>query len=207
MGPSGSGKTSLVNLLLRFYSPDSGRFTVNSKSADSFTVKSIRDRIAYIPQEEYLFNDTIRNNLALGRPLSEKELNSALKQAQAYDFVHLLKQGLDTIIGEKGSTLSGGERQRIILARALLKQPDLYIFDEAFTALDAAASVSIRDILPGYLEGKTALIISHQFSILELTERVIVLDKGRIVQDGTFDTLRNTEGVFHCLYNLQIIKN
>jgi ABC-type multidrug transport system fused ATPase/permease subunit len=207
VGPSGGGKTSLVHLLLRFYNPTGGHLSINNKDIESYTIKSIRKIIAYMPQEEFLFNDTVRNNITLGRDISANEIERALHIASADEFVYSLKDGLDTIIGERGVTLSGGQRQRIALCRVFLKQPEVFIFDEAFSALDSESETLIFNSLPEIIGGRTAIIIAHRFSFLNLVSRILVFSNGICVEDGSFNELTKKAGLFSKLYSIQRLEN
>jgi subfamily B ATP-binding cassette protein MsbA len=203
VGSSGSGKTSLANLILRFYQPTAGDILVNGKNIPAYTMQSLRSRIAYMPQEEFLFNDTVKNNITLGREYSRAEIDTALKAAYAYDFVYNLADGMDTVIGERGVTLSGGQRQRLSLARVFLKKPDLFIFDEAFSALDTESEALIFKALQGIVKEAAALFIAHRFSFLQLTDRILVFSDGRLIEDGTLDNLVKDTGLFSRLFSLQ----
>jgi ABC-type multidrug transport system fused ATPase/permease subunit len=203
VGASGGGKTSLVNLLLRFYNPTAGEVLINDRPIETFTTRSLRTKIAYMPQEEFLFNDTVRANLTLGRSYGEAELEQALRVAHALDFVRGLEAGLETVIGERGVTLSGGERQRLALSRLFLKNPDLFVFDEAFSALDAASEQLVLDALDRIIARRTVILIAHRFTFLQLVDRILVFDQGRLAEDGTFDVLLNKGGIFSRLYASQ----
>lgn len=203
VGTSGGGKTSLVNLLLRFHTPSGGELLLNNQRIDTFTLKSIRERIAYVPQDVFLFNDTIKNNLCLGREYRAAEIESALLRSHSKSFVTAMKRGLDSVIGERGVTLSGGQRQRLCLARALLKKPDVFIFDEAFSALDSESDAVIQEMLKDSIKDATAIIIAHRFSFLELVDRILVVSEGRVVEDGSFAVLMKKEGLFYTLYKAQ----
>lgn len=203
VGPSGGGKTSLINLLLRFYKPTSGGILLNGENLEQFTIASLRQNISYMPQEEYLFNDTIRANLALGRDYSDRDLQDALERSYAWEFVKVLDKGLNTVIGERGATLSGGQRQRLALARVFLKKPQLFIFDEAFSALDAQSEQLIFKALKSLLKETTAIIIAHRFSFLHLVNRILVFSEGHLIEDGTISELRDHEGLFARLFLMQ----
>ncbi|MBN1696658.1 MAG: ABC transporter ATP-binding protein [Spirochaetales bacterium] len=202
VGPSGGGKTSLVNLLLRFYHPTEGVIRLNDREIDAYTINSVRRTIAYMPQEEFLFNDTVRNNITLGREYPDEAIEKALEVASAFEFVRSLREGLDTVIGERGVTLSGGQRQRLALSRIFLKQPDMFVFDEAFSALDSESETLIFNALPRIIGDRTAIIIAHRFSFLNLVERILVFANGKCVEDGSFDELVNKDGLFSKLYTI-----
>ncbi|MGA1840704.1 MAG: ABC transporter ATP-binding protein [bacterium] len=203
VGPSGGGKTSLIHLILRFYNPSEGMVFLNDLIIDAYKIRSIRERIAYVPQDVFLFNDTIRNNITFGKEFSEQDVENAIKFAHLDELISTMEQGLESVIGERGVTLSGGQRQRLALARIFLKKPDLFIFDEAFSALDSKSESLIQESLKEIIKGRTAIIIAHRFSFLELVDRILVISEGRLVEDGQFDELLKRKGLFYKLYETQ----
>ncbi len=203
VGPSGGGKTSLIHLILRFYNSSEGTVFINDLPIDAYKIKSIREKIAYVPQEIFLFNDTIRNNITLGREFSHQEIENSIRFAHLEELVLSMEYGLDSIIGERGVTLSGGQRQRLALARIFLKKPDMFIFDEAFSALDSKSESLIQQALKEIIKGCTAIIIAHRFSFLELVDRILVISEGSLVEDGHFDELLKRKGLFYKLYEMQ----
>ncbi|MEO1998344.1 MAG: ATP-binding cassette domain-containing protein [Planctomycetaceae bacterium] len=190
VGPSGAGKSTLVDLLLTTIQPSQGSVQVDDKLLDESQFAAWRAMIGYVPQETWLFHGSIRDNLLWSRPgASAFEINEALASAAAFDFVHNLPEGIDTIVGDRGVRLSGGERQRIALARALLRKPSLLILDEATSALDAENQQQIKDAVQK-LRGKlTVVTVAHRLSTIQDADQIVVLDAGRIVETGTFEEL------------------
>lgn len=204
VGPSGSGKTSLVNLIPRFYDPTKGVVRINGIDIREYGLKSLRDQIGIVTQETILFNTTIMENIAYGRPkASLEEVKEVAKAAFADEFIHQLSQGYGTIIGEKGSTLSGGQRQRLSIARALLKNPPILILDEATSQLDTESEREVQKAIDLLMEGRTVFVIAHRLSTVQAADRIIVLEAGRIVQEGNHVSLLRESGSYKRLYELQ----
>ena len=190
VGPSGSGKSTLSLLLPRFYDPDAGTVRVGGRDVRGLTYDSLRAAIGLVPEDSFLFSDTVANNLALGRPdATDEQIRAAARAARADAFVEELPEGYDTVIGEQGMTLSGGQRQRLALARAILTDPRLLILDDATSAVDARVEHEIHEALRSVMCGRTTLLIAHRASTLRLADRIAVLDDGRLVDVGTHEQL------------------
>ena len=204
VGSSGSGKTTLANLLPRFYDPTAGRVLIDGIDIQSFTLASLRAQIGIVSQEVVLFDDTVLNNIAFGRPhATEAEIVQAAKLAYAHDFVERLPQGYRTMVGEKGVKLSGGERQRLAIARAILRDPPLLILDEATSALDTESERVVQLALSNLMEHRTTLVIAHRLSTIQRADRIVVLDRGAIVEIGTHEDLLIRGGHYKRLHAMQ----
>ncbi len=204
VGASGAGKTTLVSLLLRQHNLDAGVISVDGQDISTVTQQSLRSQIALVPQEPLLFHRSIRENIAYGNPTaSDEELFAAAKKAQAHDFIMSLPDGYETLVGERGVKLSGGQKQRVAIARALLKDARILILDEATSALDSESEVAIQRALESLMEGRTVMAIAHRLSTLRKMDRIIVLEGGQIVEDGTHESLSRAGGVYQRLWEHQ----
>ena len=205
VGASGSGKTMLTKLLLRFADIDSGKITIDGQDISEVTQASLRAKIAYVPQEPLLFHRSVRENIAYGRPdATDAEIEEAAKKAGAYDFIVGLKDGFDTMVGERGIKLSGGQRQRVAIARAILKDAPILVLDEATSALDSESEALIQKSLETLMENRTSIVIAHRLSTIAKLDRIIVLKDGKIVEDGSHDELINKKrGVYAKLWARQ----
>jgi subfamily B ATP-binding cassette protein MsbA len=204
VGSSGSGKTTLANLLPRFYDPTAGRVLIDGVDIQSFTLASLRAQIGIVSQDVVLFDDTVLNNIAFGKPhATEAEIVQAAKLAYAHEFVERLPQGYQTMVGEKGVKLSGGERQRLAIARAILRDPPLLILDEATSALDTESERVVQLALSNLMEHRTTLVIAHRLSTIQRADRIVVLHRGAIVEIGTHDELLIQGGHYKRLHALQ----
>jgi subfamily B ATP-binding cassette protein MsbA len=205
VGGSGGGKTTLVNLLPRFYAPDAGRILLDGHDIQSLTLESLRAKVALVSQDVVLFNDTVRANIAYGRMgrASEAEVIAAAEAAHAMQFIRETPDGLQTLIGENGLRLSGGQRQRLAIARALLKDAPVLILDEATSALDTESERLVQAALETLMRGRTTIVIAHRLSTIERADRIVVLERGRIVEAGNHAALLAREGVYAKLYRLQ----
>ena len=204
VGPSGGGKTTLVNLIPRFFEVGSGRILVDGHDLRKVTLSSLRSQIAIVEQQTVLFNDTIRNNIAYGDvERSGEEIIAAAQAAYAYNFIRDLPLGFDTVIGESGARLSGGQRQRLAIARALLKNAPILILDEATSALDTESEHEVQKALENLMANRTTFVIAHRLSTIKNADRIIVMQDGRIVEEGDHQTLLVRDGFYHHLYGLQ----
>jgi subfamily B ATP-binding cassette protein MsbA len=204
VGSSGSGKTSLANLLPRFYHPTSGEILMDGKNIRQVRLDSLRRQIGIVSQETFLFDDTVRNNIAYGLENPDPaKITEAAKAAYAHSFITKMPQGYDTQIGERGVKLSGGERQRLAIARALLKNPPILVLDEATSSLDTESEYMVQQALANLMKGRTTFVIAHRLSTVQNANRIIVIDQGRIVETGRHEELLKTNGVYHRLYQMQ----
>ncbi len=204
VGPSGVGKTTLVNLLGRFYDVSQGRIIFDGDDIRDISVKSLRAKIGIVTQEMFLFNDTVRANIAYGNIQAPAEnIVEAARAAGAEEFIQNLPQGYDTVIGDRGFKLSGGEKQRLAIARALLKNPPILILDEATSQLDSQSEVLVQQALQTLMQGRTVFVIAHRLSTLRGAHKIVVLDKRRITQSGTHEELMRKGGLYKELYQLQ----
>lgn len=204
VGRSGAGKTTLVKLLLRHYDLTGGVIAIDGQNIASVTQESLRHSIGIVPQESVLFHRTIRENIAYGKiGASDEEVEEAAKLAQAHDFIMTLPSGYDTLVGERGVKLSGGQRQRVAIARALLKNAPVLLLDEATSALDSESEGEIQKALHTLMEGKTVIAIAHRLSTLKEMDRIIVLDQGKIIEDGSHTKLIRKGGVYAELWKHQ----
>ena len=209
VGASGSGKTTLANLVPRFYSPGSGRITLDGHDLADLTLSSLRANIALVSQEVVLFNDTVAANIAYGqmRAVPEAEIIAAARAAHAMEFIQDMPQGLHTLVGERGVKLSGGQRQRIAIARAILKNAPILILDEATSALDSESERHVQAALETLMHGRTSLVIAHRLSTIEKADRIVVLQKGEIAEIGTHHELLKQNGVYAQLHHIQFAMN
>lgn len=204
VGLSGAGKTTIINLLSRFYDPNSGRITIDGIDIRQVKLESLRSQIGLMTQELILFNDTVRSNIAYGlEDFNLDKIIKAAKAAKAHEFIMELPEGYDTIIGERGSLLSSGQRQRLAIARALLKDPPIFIFDEATSALDSESERLIQIALANVMKNRTVFVIAHRLSTIRNANKILVVDRGRIVELGTHQELCRKNGIYKKLYDLQ----
>jgi len=206
VGSSGSGKSTIANLLLRFYTPDKGEILLDGIDINTLDLTSLRQQIAYVPQEVILFAGTIAENIAYGKVgASQEEIESAAKKANAFDFINTFPDTWHTMVGERGIQLSGGQRQRIAIARAVLKNPAILILDEATSSLDSESEQLVQDALDKLMIGRTSIVIAHRLSTIKDADKIVVLHQGEIVEEGTHHELVNLENGFYVkLSKLQI---
>lgn len=204
VGHSGAGKSTIVGLLLGFYEPLAGTIAMNGQTTAEYGPRVIRERSSYVPQDTSLFNRTVRENVAYAKPgATDEEIIDALTKAQAMEFVGKLPDGLDSVIGERGVKLSGGQRQRIAIARAILQDAPLLILDEATSALDSVSEQAIQKALFELMQHRTAIVIAHRLSTLRNMDRIVVIDEGKIVEQGTHDQLVHKRGIYADLWKRQ----
>ncbi|MBI4800646.1 MAG: lipid A export permease/ATP-binding protein MsbA [Desulfarculus sp.] len=204
VGTSGGGKTTLVNLLPRFYEVNEGAVLIDGVDIRDCTIHSLRSQIAVVTQQTILFNDTVRNNIAYGRPeASQEEIIEAARAAYALDFIERLPQGFDTVIGEGGVLLSGGERQRLSIARAILADRPILILDEATSSLDTESELYVQKALENLMRGRTTLVIAHRLSTIQRADRILVMSEGGIVEEGRHEDLLALGGVYSRLHRMQ----
>lgn len=204
VGPSGAGKSTLVNLIPRFFDVNQGRILIDGHDLRDVTIESLRRQIGKVTQETVLFNDTVRNNIAYGRPdVALARVEDAARMALAHDFIEQLPDGYNTVIGEKGARLSGGEKQRIAIARAILKNAPILILDEATSSLDVESEMFVQAALANLMQGRTVFVIAHRLSTVRRATRIAVIERGRITEIGTHDELMRNSGTYQRLYNLQ----
>jgi len=204
VGPSGSGKTSLIKLVPRFYDPTEGWIEIDGHDLREVTLHSLRRQIGMVPQETVLFTGTIRDNIAYGRlDATQEQIEEAAQAANAHDFIMGLPHGYDTQVGERGVKLSGGQRQRLAIARTLLKDPRLLILDEATSSLDTESEIQVQEALERLMAGRTTVVIAHRLSTVRNAHRIVVLNEGRIVEEGSHAQLIQAGGLYQRLYQMQ----
>jgi ABC-type multidrug transport system fused ATPase/permease subunit len=205
VGPSGAGKTSIANLICRFYDPVQGKITLDGRDLRRIKLSSLRQQVAVVLQDSFLFNNTVLENLLYGKPNATKEeIIQAARAANAHDFIMQLPEDYETEIGERGVKLSGGQKQRLALARAILADPSVLILDEATSSVDAEAEFLIQQALERVLKGRTSLVIAHRLSTVRNADNIIVLDQGRIVESGKHNDLMQRGGLYNQLYQRQM---
>lgn len=201
VGPSGAGKTTIANLIPRFYDPKMGRITLDGHDIRDVTLKSLREQIGIVPQEPVLFGTTVLQNIAYGRlEASRAEIEEAARGANAHQFIEKLPDGYETLVGERGVKLSGGQRQRIAIARAILRNPRILILDEATSSLDNESESLVQEALDRLMKDRTTIVIAHRLTTIEKANKIVVMDKGELVEEGTHADLIEREGLYYRLY-------
>jgi len=205
IGTTGSGKSTIANLMLRLYDTSSGKIKLDGTSIEKLNISSMRNQMGYVPQDVFLFSDTIANNIAFGgKNISKEKIHKAAKDADLYDNVIDFAEGFETMLGERGITLSGGQKQRASIARAIVRDPKILILDDALSAVDTNTENTILNSLAELMKGRTTVIISHRVSSAKLADKIIVLDDGEIIESGTNESLLAKKGVYSDLYEKQL---
>ena len=208
VGPSGAGKSTVASLLPRFYDCDAGTIRIDGTDIRHVTLDSLRNQVGIVPQETILFNGSVYDNILYGRlDATKEEIEAAAKAANAHDFIMELPEGYNTMLGDRGVNISGGQRQRIAIARAILKDPRILILDEATSALDTESERVVQEALNRLMVGRTSIIIAHRLSTIKNADRILVLDKGKLVEDGTHEELMEKNGLYAHLYQIQYRTN
>jgi ATP-binding cassette subfamily B protein len=204
VGATGAGKSTLTRLLLRFHDPRSGSVHIDGVDVRDVSFASLRRAIGYVSQDVFLFQGTVRDNLAFGRPdATDEEIEAAARQAEAHEFIASMPSGYATIVGERGQKLSGGQRQRLSIARAILRQPAILVLDEATSAVDNETEAAIQRSLARVAEGRSAVVIAHRLSTVRDADRIWVLEDGRVAESGTHDELVDAGGLYAALWRVQ----
>jgi ATP-binding cassette subfamily B multidrug efflux pump len=204
IGTTGSGKSTIANLLTRLYDADQGLITIDDIPIQDYAIASLREQIGYVPQEAFLFPDTLKNNIAFGKEeATDAQIIDAAKHADLYTSIQRFPQQMETMLGERGVTLSGGQKQRLAIARALLREPGILILDDSLSAVDPQTEYSILKTLEKVMQGRTTILISHRVSAARLAQQILVLDAAKVIEQGTHEELLNTKGLYYSLYKKQ----
>ena len=204
VGPSGGGKSTIINLILRLYDPVEGSIQIDGCDLRKATFASLRDKMAFVGQDTFLFGGTLMQNIALGREnATDEEIIAAARAANAHDFIQTMPSQYDTDIGENGGNLSGGQRQRIAIARAILRDSPILVLDEATSALDSESEFLVNEALQKLSKGRTTIIIAHRLSTIQSADKIIVVNEGQVVEQGTQSELLSQNGLFQALYDRQ----
>jgi len=207
IGRTGSGKSTICNLLVRVYDATSGRIALDGRDVTSLTLAGLRGAVGYVPQDTFLFSDTIRENIRFGAPdATDEQVRKAAHVAGIADEIESFPQGMDTVIGERGVTLSGGQKQRIAIARALVTDPAIVILDDALSSVDTATEEKIQRELEQALGGRTSIIVAHRISSIKGADQIVVLDDGRVVERGTHAELLRARGLYASTYERQLLE-
>jgi ATP-binding cassette subfamily B protein len=204
VGPSGGGKSTVIKLIMGFYPPASGQMTIDGKALKEMTMTELRSLIAYVPQDAYVFDGTVAENIRYGRTeATEEEIMAAARAAFAEEFIQEMPEGYQTLVGERGIKLSGGQRQRIAIARAFLKDAPILLMDEATSSLDSKSEQQVQDALNTLMKGKTSLIIAHRLSTIEHADIIYLVDNGKVAEFGSHGELLEIDGMYRMLYEKQ----
>ena len=205
IGTTGSGKSTVANLICRLYDIDDGQLTIDGINVKDYSIESLRSQIGYVPQDVFLFSDTIENNISFGnKKMSSEEIMKAAKDADLLENIRDLKDGFSTRVGERGITLSGGQKQRVSIARAIAREPKILILDDALSAVDTKTENAILNAMQRVMKGRTSVVISHRVSSAKLANKIVVLDDGKVVEQGTHDELLAHKGVYQQLHDKQL---
>lgn len=209
LGKTGSGKSTIAQLLLRFYEPQEGKITIGDKQLSDYALRSLREQVSYVPQDVFLFSDTVANNISFGlnQGYIHEEIIKAARQASVENEIRQFAMGYETMVGERGVTLSGGQKQRISIARGLIKQPEIVVFDDCLSAVDTATENTIISNLYQYLQNKTAFIITHRIFTQIRFDKIVVMEDGKITEQGTHKSLMLLNGYYAELYLSQTVTN
>jgi subfamily B ATP-binding cassette protein MsbA len=204
VGPSGGGKSTIIGLLTRFYDPQQGRILIDGYDIRSLTIDSLKQNIALVDQETFLFNDTIRNNIRYGQPdVADAEVERAAGLAYADEFIRAMPQGYDTVVGDRGLRLSGGQRQRLCIARAILRDAPILLLDEATSALDTESEAIVQKALENLMQNRATIVVAHRLSTIMHADKIVVLEKGQVRETGRHFELLEKAGPYQRLYNMQ----
>ena len=204
VGPSGAGKSTVASLLPRFYDVTNGSITIDGEDIRKVTLNSLREQVGIVPQETVLFNGSVYDNILYGRlDATREEVEAAAKAANAHDFIMQLPKGYETMLGDRGMNISGGQRQRISIARAILKNPQILILDEATSALDTESERVVQEALDRLMVGRTSFVIAHRLSTIKNADKIMVLEKGQLIEQGNHDELMAMDGLYAHLYKIQ----
>jgi ATP-binding cassette, subfamily B, multidrug efflux pump len=207
IGRTGSGKSTIANLLMRMYDTNVGQVLIDDKPVETLNLNSFRSQVGFVPQEVFLFSDTIANNIAFSADtLNMDDVELAAKNAAVYQNIVEVEEGFKTMIGERGVTLSGGQKQRVSIARAIFKQPQILVFDDCLSAVDTKTEEEILNNLGGIMQNKTSIIIAHRISTIKNADKILVLDAGRILEQGTHQQLMDAKGAYFELYEKQLLE-
>ena len=204
VGPSGAGKSTIADLIPRFFDVSSGVIEIDDNDIKKLSLASLRGNMGIVTQEVILFNDTIKNNIAYAQSdVSDDAIYAAAKAANALEFIEKTPNGFDTLIGERGAKLSGGQKQRLAISRALLKNPPILILDEATSALDTESEKKVQKAIEALMKDRTTLVIAHRLSTVQNADKIIVIDRGKVIETGTHQKLYDQNGVYRKLYDIQ----
>jgi subfamily B ATP-binding cassette protein MsbA len=207
VGRSGSGKSTLLALVPRLYDPSEGRIEIDGQDLRNVTLRSLRRQVGVVSQDVVLFDDSVRANIAFGRPeASEEQIVAAAKAAAAHEFIMAMPGGYDAAVGERGHKLSGGERQRIAIARAILKNAPILLLDEATSALDTESERLVQQALAALMKGRTTIVIAHRLSTIREADLIVVMDEGKVVETGSHDELLARDGAYARLHRMQFLE-